>query len=127
METSNFIGSLMWPLMIAMGLGLLINPQLFEKMIKDFYKESLAFYVSGLVFFVVGLVLIYYHNIWELSWALIITILSWIIFIKSAFIIIYPKVFESLMKIMKISKTYIMFAGWFYVFLWLVICYYSFL
>jgi hypothetical protein len=44
------------------------------------------------------------HNIWEFSWVVIITILGWLIFLKSALLLTIPRVFEDMVKKFKFSN-----------------------
>jgi len=94
-----------------------MNSDDYKKLIENFLKESLVVYISGIIFFIFGLLMVYSHNIWEWSWVVIITILSWIILIKSAFLIINPKIFEAILKKIKLSSMHIQIAGILYLIL----------
>ena len=127
MENSLFLGSVLWPLIIVIWIGLLMNSDDYKKLIENFLKESLVVYISGIIFFIFGLLMVYSHNIWEWSWVVIITFLSWIILIKSAFLIINPKIFEAILKKIKLSSMHIQIAGILYLILWTIISFFSFM
>ncbi len=53
--------------------------------------EATTVYLNGLVLLIGGLVIIKYHNLWQLNWALIITILGWLITLLGAYRMYFPK------------------------------------
>lgn len=115
METSLYFASLLGPLLFVIWLWLIINADMYKKMVNNFLSESIAIYASAVWGFVIWLLMISSHNIWTLSWTLLITLLSWIIFLKSAFLLIIPKFFEDMVKQIKFSDGMIQVAGWVYV------------
>ena len=98
METSIFIGQILWPLMISIWIWLFFNTEMFQKIIHDILREPLALFISGLMWFVLWSMMLKYHNSWEISRNLLITILWWAIFIKSFLVIAFPKIIFSMIK-----------------------------
>lgn len=119
METSLFIGSILGPVMFAVWLGLLLNTEMYQKMIQNYSKESIALYTAALWWFVSWLLIIYSHNIWETSWIVVITLIGWLIFIKSALLLVLPTLFEKLVKKITFSNTATQIAGVFYGLFWI--------
>lgn len=95
-------------------------------MVHNFLSESIAIYASAVWGFVVGLLMIQKHNIWEFNWAVIITLLGWIIFLKSALLLTIPRVFEDMVKQMKFSNGMIQGAWVFYILIWLFLIFKAF-
>lgn len=118
METSLFIGSILGPVMLAVWLGLLLNASIYQKMIQNYSRESIALYTAALWWFVSWLLIIYSHNIWEASWIVVISLLGWMIFIKSVFLLILPSFFEKLVKKITFSNMVVQIAGVFYGLVW---------
>ena len=127
METSLYLASIFGPLMFVIWISLVVNSWMYQKMINSFLQEWLALYISSLAWFIVWLLLVQTHNIWELSWVLIITILSWIILVKSTLLLIIPSIFEKIVKKMKFSNTMIIIAWIFYVLVWLFLSFKAFM
>ncbi|MDD4151670.1 MAG: hypothetical protein PHR68_03585 [Candidatus Gracilibacteria bacterium] len=111
MGNSLFIGSLLGPLMLVLGISLVINTELYLKMIKDLLKEPIALFVSAMRGFVIGLIMIQNHNIWQMSWITIISVFGRIIFIKSIAILLRPTVFNNFAQKCKFSNKIIQVAG----------------
>ncbi len=126
METSIFIGQILWPLMISIWIWLFFNTEMFQKIIHDILREPLALFISGLMWFVLWSMMLKYHNSWEISRNLLITILWWAIFIKSFLVIAFPKIIFSMIKNYKISLFMLQTFWLIYAFIWIIITYKSF-
>ena len=72
------------------GLGLLINPEFYKKMVHNLGDYPMFFYLSGLMSLTVGYLLVSFHNVWVWDRALWLTLIGWIALAKGAFIIIFP-------------------------------------
>jgi uncharacterized protein YjeT (DUF2065 family) len=103
---------------LAVGIGIIINPDFYKKLIKDFTEHPPAIYLGGLAAMVIGFLLISFHNIWVKDWAVIITILGWAALIKGLFLIILPKVsikinnaFKEMKKLLPVWATIVIILG----------------
>jgi len=76
---------------LAVGIGILINPDFYKKMIRDFTENPPVIYLGGLVALVIGCFLVVLHNNWTKDWSVIITIFGWAALIKGLFLIVLPK------------------------------------
>jgi uncharacterized protein YjeT (DUF2065 family) len=77
---------------LAVGIGILVNPDFYRKLITDFMENPPAVYLGGLVALVIGYLLVTFHNIWVRDWSVLITIIGWIALIKGLFLLVLPKV-----------------------------------
>ncbi|MBU1998836.1 MAG: hypothetical protein KKE64_04995 [Candidatus Omnitrophica bacterium] len=106
MENSTLLAKFIGTYIIVIGVGLLFNLKVYQKIMEDFFKNAALVYVTGLITFVVGLAIVLFHNIWVLDWRVIITVFGWIALIKGAWLIIFPgtlvKVTESFAKNIKL-------------------------
>jgi hypothetical protein len=123
MGNSVFIGSLLWPLLLIIGISLIFNTQLYLKMIKDFIKEPVALFVSAMRWFVIGLLIIQNNNIWSMTWELIITILWWLILIKSTLLLLMPNFFYNFAQKCKFPKQMLKIVWIIYALFWIIIIY----
>jgi len=73
------------------GLGLLLNKKFYQKMIIEYLKSGAGLILGGLLALIIGLSLVIYHNIWETSWVLIITLFGWAALIKGVIILLFPE------------------------------------
>lgn len=100
------IGLVIW------GLALLAN----KYIIKSFYdtfmdiekNESLV-YLTASAFLFVGLVTVWVHNDWYLSSTVIVTVLGWVIAIKSSLWLSFPRFLSGLVK----KFSWIVLNAWF--------------
>jgi len=84
MELSIFLAKLFGLYLILEGLVLLFRQGFVRSVIADLMKSPALRYLCGILLLVAGLVMVVYHNIWEGSWVVVITILAWITLLKSA-------------------------------------------
>lgn len=126
METSLYLASILWPLLFVIWIWLVLNADMYKKMVNNFLSESIAIYVSAVWGFVVWLLMIQTHNNWELNWTIIITILGWMIFLKSALLLTIPRFFEDIVKQFKFSNGMIQSAWVVYTLVWLFLIYKGF-
>lgn len=78
MNTSIFIASIMAPMMIVMGAGLLLNGAAFRAMAKDFLRSPGLIFLAGFITLLLGLLIVVSHNVWVAGWPVIVTIFGWI-------------------------------------------------
>jgi len=90
---------------LAVGLGILINPGFYKKLIAAFTENPPAIYLSGLVALLIGYLLVTFHNIWVKDWPIIITIIGWIALIKGLLLLVLPKVSIKITNIFKEQMT----------------------
>jgi len=77
---------------LAVGAGLIINPDFYKKLVTEFSENPSAIYLGGLVALAIGYLLVTFHNIWVKDWPVIITIFGWVALIKGLFLLLLPKV-----------------------------------
>lgn len=125
METSILVAKILGVAYIAIGLGMLLNPAYYYKMYKELLKDSPLMYISAFVPLVVGILLITYHNIWEYSWVVIITVIGWLAFIKGLFLLVIPKALIKLSQSWLKAKGSFGLIGFIVLVLGLVLCYFG--
>jgi uncharacterized protein YjeT (DUF2065 family) len=77
---------------LAVGIGMLINPDFYKKLMSEFSENPPSTYLSGLAALVIGYLLVRFHNIWPSDWPVIITIFGWVALIKGLFLLLLPRV-----------------------------------
>ena len=66
-------------------------------------ESKVAIFYGGIIALVVGILLISYHNVWEKSWIVIITVIGWGALVKGIALILFPDRFKFLKKFYKSS------------------------
>ena len=85
---------------LAVGIGILINPDFYKKLFESFIEDTTALYFGGIAALVIGYLIVAFHNTWTKDFSVIITIIGWIALIKGLLIIIRPKIMIALTKAM---------------------------
>lgn len=91
METSVFIGRIFAICYLAIGLGLLVKPDNFQKMVEGLDADPGDTYMWGLFVLIIGSLIVVSHNLWVASWPVIITIIGWGAVLKGFALILYPE------------------------------------
>ncbi|MBN1269724.1 MAG: hypothetical protein JXB04_09065 [Kiritimatiellae bacterium] len=124
MSASILIGRLLAVVYLFAGLGFLVRPAYYRKMLENMLTNYAMLYLSGIMATVIGALIVMYHNTWSASWTVIITIIGWLALIKGASLVILPdlalKKYEKMLKNEKLIPVYgiiaLVFAavlGWF--------------
>jgi len=78
MDTSRFLARLIGPMLVVLGIGLLARPETLHAMATEFLSNRGLIFLSGLLTLLAGLAIVNTHNVWELRWPVLITILGWL-------------------------------------------------
>jgi len=98
MENSVFLAKILGPYCIIIATGILFNLESYQKIIKDFYKNSALLYLGGILALLFGFLIVLFHNVWVADWPVIITIFGWGGLIKGAGLIIFPNALAKLTR-----------------------------
>jgi len=88
--STTILAQIMGPVLVAAGIGFLLHPKFYKKMISDFEKHEGFTYLTGILTMILGLIVVLNHNIWEFSTTGLITFFGWSSFLKGATFLIAP-------------------------------------
>jgi len=91
MATSVFLARLLGPLLLAVGVGILINPKPFRTMAGEVVRSITFVYLFGLLDFAAGLAIVLTHNVWAANWRVLITLIGWLMLVRGAVRILAPE------------------------------------
>jgi hypothetical protein len=103
MELSILVAKVYAVVALLMGLGILANSKHYRKTFLEMLESKVAIFYGGIIALVVGILLISYHNVWEKSWIVIITVIGWGALVKGIALILFPDRFKFLKKFYKSS------------------------
>ena len=95
MDVSIFLSQFFGVLLIVKGIFLLIKRKDMPAMIRGLTSNVATLSVIGLWTFGMGLLLVLFHNVWESSWRVILTILGWTVLLKGLALAFMPNVMMS--------------------------------
>lgn len=90
MDASILLARLIGPLFVIVGVGVLLNPAHYGRMLESFLTNSELYYFSGAVAFAIGMAVILHHNLWVADWRVVITIIGWLSLFKGVARILFP-------------------------------------
>jgi hypothetical protein len=91
MQQSIYLARLMGPVFAAIGIGLLLNGDIFRLIIVEGVHSPILIYITGIMIMPAGIAIVLAHNVWIGDWRLIITIFGWLSAIGGAIRVIYPQ------------------------------------
>ena len=100
MELSILLVQIFGLYFLIVGVSLLINHKKLRRVFDDIEDHYFVVFTMGLFVLLLGLLLVLNHNIWEGEiWVIIVTIISWLTFLKGVAIVLLP--ISSFNKIVK--------------------------
>lgn len=91
MDLSTFLGQVVGAYLIVMGLSLFINREEIQKAVREFAGANASLVFYGAIALILGLMVVLSHNIWDGTWRTIVTVIGWIVLLKGATAVLFPK------------------------------------
>lgn len=88
---SIWIAKLLGPVILVLGIPMIVTPAGLQDTTKRFLADSPLVLISGILAMIAGLSIVNTHNLWELNWALVITLFGWALVLGGALRIIAPR------------------------------------
>ena len=76
---------------LIVGLSYLLNARVWVEFAKSLLSEPQRMLPVLWVTLPIGLIIIFVHNIWT-GWSIIVTLIGWVLTIKSAFYLLFPQI-----------------------------------
>ena len=92
MHQSLTIARLVGPVLSAIGIGMLVNQDVYRQMAGQFLAGYPYIYFSGILALVAGLYILNVHNVWTRDWRCLITAIGWFITCVGVFRLLAPQV-----------------------------------
>lgn len=91
METSMWLAQLFGITYLAVGLGMLLSGDYYQKMMAEMMDSKPVMYVMSIIALIVGLLIVTHHNTWGQDWTMLVTLIGWIALLKGFFMLAFPK------------------------------------
>ena len=86
---------------LAVGIGMLINPDFYKKLFTDFCESAAVMYLGGLMALAVGFLILTHRGIrCTQDWAMILSLIGWLALIKGILILVRPNMMIAMTKAM---------------------------
>ena len=84
---------------LAVGIGMLINPDFYKKLFTDFCESAAVMYLGGLMALAVGFLILAHRGIrCTQDWAMILSLIGWLALIKGILILVRPNMMIAMTK-----------------------------
>jgi hypothetical protein len=90
-ETSVFLAQLIGPILLLVGLGLVINRDVYREVAEEVLRSRALTYESGLLALTAGLAIVLNHTAVNKGWLLIITATGWLLVLRGVLRILMPQ------------------------------------
>jgi uncharacterized protein YjeT (DUF2065 family) len=110
MDNTLFLGAIVGPYLLVMGLSFLLYAKTWVKVAKEIEKNHFVVVIGMALALLLGLAMIQMHNIWEWSLWVVITLFGWIAFLKGIFYFLAPG--EWIKGLIKMCSNPSMFYFW---------------
>ena len=111
MESTFFLSKVLGVYLAIVSFSLLINRKYFYKhIIKNLTENPAIVFLFGIIATVIGFIMILYHNTWVWQESLVITLISWIIYVEGIIYLLFPKWINYFYK--KMSLAWLTIFSW---------------
>ena len=97
--TTLFLLRLSGPVLLIVGVAILMNGALYQKMIKELTGEfSVAYYLAGIIPLTIGVAMILVHNLWGSIPEVLVSLLGWGSLLKGCIRLLFPDMARKWLK-----------------------------
>ncbi|MGE0062955.1 MAG: hypothetical protein AB7T86_12860 [Xanthobacteraceae bacterium] len=91
MQRSIYLARLIGPPLVAAGVGVLFNGDVFRAIYEQFVISPALLYLSGAIVLPVGIAIVLAHNLWVKDWRVIVTVFGWLMVIGGVARMVAPQ------------------------------------
>ena len=126
MDTSKFLSKVIGIYLVILTLGFFINMQNFNLYIYNLINNAPLMFFIGCFTLILGALMVVSHNVWQLNWKVIITIISWLTFLKGISLVLYPQFIDEITLLFLRNSNFAYASIGFDFIIAIVLCYYGF-
>lgn len=93
MDLPTFVAQVAALVYLSIGIGMLVDKAYYKKLFDDIFKDTSAIYLGGFMALIAGFAIVTYHNVWEQSWVVLVTIIGWLALVKGVLLLAFPSSF----------------------------------
>jgi hypothetical protein len=111
MQPVVFIARVIGPFFVVLGIGLLLNQQVYTDMVGQAVLVPVVIYLSGILALLAGVAMLNGYHRWTADWRVIVTIFGWLLVIAGILRIVLPTVVAALALTVTTGPTYMAVVG----------------
>lgn len=82
METSLLLAKIMGSYLFIAGIMCALRYNFFRQVVNDYFDSPALVLMGGAINIILGLLVINVHNVWEINWKIVITLMGYLMFMK---------------------------------------------
>lgn len=90
MDLSIFLGRVVGLYLVIVGLAWFTRKEFMKVAVEDFFNSAGLMLVTGIIALIMGLLIVVGHNVWELSWRTVITVIGYMSLLKGCVYLYAP-------------------------------------
>ncbi|HAA58074.1 MAG TPA: hypothetical protein DCE42_25150 [Myxococcales bacterium] len=98
MITSTMLAKTIAIIYTVTGIAVCLDQLDFHKLVHELERSTALTYFAGIIGAVVGFLLTQHHNLWAMHWSLLITLISWGMFVGGLTVVLCPKALSLALK-----------------------------
>lgn len=91
MELSILLAKIFAAVYLAAGLGVLLNPRFYSRIMDDILKNVAVTFIYGFFAIIFGVFMVTYHNFWVKDWTVVVTLVGWASLLKGFMFLVLPQ------------------------------------
>lgn len=111
MAPTKTIAGLMGPLLLAIGIAMVINRDLFPTMAGQLTQNYGLVFIAGMLALVAGVAVVRVHNVWSGGWPVIVTVLGWLSIVGGLARMWFPQMAAPIANSLGGNSTALLVAG----------------
>lgn len=92
MDASLFLARALSLYFIIISVSAFINRAYILNVMNEAINQPHILLFRGVLSLILGIILILMHNIWEMNWHILITLIGWLVFIIGVYRVLFPQV-----------------------------------
>ena len=114
MDNSIFLAKFWGWYLIVFYLILSLRPKRIKQIFNDLKDEKFLI-IAAFFAIIIGLLNILFHNIWELNYKIIITLIGWLSLFKGLTLFIFPKLTVTSLELMNVKLVQVIYMLLFFI------------
>lgn len=107
METTLLISKIIGLVYLSFGIGLIFNKKYYLETFTKLMSSSSYLILAGFLAITFGLLILEFHNIWDNSLAIVISVIGYVALIKGILILAFPRSFSFFKVMFETEKMYV--------------------
>ena len=91
MSAPVYIARLAGPILVAIGIGVLLNLQHYTALIAEAVRSPTLIYIAGVLALTSGVAMLNAYRAWTADWRVVVTVLGWLMVIGGVLRIVLPR------------------------------------